>query len=146
MLRFLTGECVDGSIVNCNGVYSERRAALGQGWGEWIWGESGEGLRMIKPQAQQLGEREAGGGYMQKLRRKGRCRQEGKSLSCPWCLPVSKLKQNDSNFLHCLVSYKWICIYIRNNMFDKSLIHRFKMFPTYFGRVTIWYKWYVWWW
>lgn len=51
MLRFLTGECVDGSIVNCNGVYSERRGALGQGWGEWIWGESEEGLRMIKPQA-----------------------------------------------------------------------------------------------
>ena len=30
--RFLIGECVDGRIVNCNGEYSERSGALGQGW------------------------------------------------------------------------------------------------------------------
>lgn len=69
-----------------------------------------------------------------------------KSLSCPWCLPVSKLQPNDSNFLYRNVSCKWICIYIRNNMFDKNHIHHFKMFPKYCSRVTIWYKWYVWWW
>ena len=74
---------------------------------EWIWGESEEGLRMVKKTPSTTPRRKESRRWMYaEIQEVGQVQKRGEVPELPLMSACVKTQANDSNFLHCLVSCK----------------------------------------